>query len=98
LWGESLSGFNCNVEVPMRQGLFILAAGVLVLAPAIGQQIKEEVRKGPVSIKERSTLREHKGPVYVVAFHSGGKMLASCSEDTTIKLWEVRTGQERATL
>ena len=40
----------------------------------------------------------HDGRVQAVAYSPDGKMLASGSEDKTIKLWDVTTGKERATL
>jgi hypothetical protein len=41
----------------MRQGLLIVAAGVLVLAPVTGQQAGEQGPKGQVTIKERATFK-----------------------------------------
>jgi len=51
----------------MRQGLLILAAGLMALAPVTGQQAKEQGPKGQVTIKERVSLVGHKGPVYSAA-------------------------------
>jgi len=38
------------------------------------------------------------GPVNAIAFSSYGQTLASASDDGTIKLWDAKTSQERATL
>jgi WD40 repeat protein len=40
----------------------------------------------------------HEGHAYAVAFSPCGKTLASGSSDRTIKLWDVATGEEKATL
>ena len=40
----------------------------------------------------------HDGRVHSVAYSPDGKTLASGSGDQTIKLWDVTTGKERATL
>ena len=48
--------------------------------------------------KLRATLQGHTQPVQSVAFSPDGKTIASGSRDMTIKLWDVATGKERATL
>jgi WD40 repeat protein len=57
---------------------------------------------GPLSAQEpklRDTLKGHMGMVYSVAYSPDGKTLASGSyDDETVKLWDVQTGKERATL
>src|SRR5438552_12430957 len=82
----------------MRRGLLILAAGVAVLAPVTGQQSGEQRPKGLVTIKELASLKGHDGAVRCVAYSPDGRMLASGSDDSTIKLWDVATGKGRATL
>jgi WD40 repeat protein len=44
------------------------------------------------------TLTGHSGPVNLVAFSSDGKLLASGSADSTVKIWDVATGQLITTL
>src|SRR5947207_5989506 len=46
----------------------------------------------------KNTLQGHTSSVASVAFSPDGKTLASGSLDTTIKLWDMTTGKERATL
>jgi WD40 repeat protein len=43
-------------------------------------------------------LKEHQNKVYTLAFHPNGNIIASGSEDNTIKLWNVNTGKELASL
>ncbi|RKO84419.1 WD40-repeat-containing domain protein [Blyttiomyces helicus] len=47
---------------------------------------------------ERKTLMGHKSPVTRVAFHPVFMILASASEDATIKIWDSETGEFERTL
>jgi len=40
-----------------------------------------------------STLRAHVAPVYQTCFSPDSRLLVSASKDTTLKVWEVRTGK-----
>lgn len=47
---------------------------------------------------EKFSLNGHRAPVNKVIFHPVYNVLASCSEDTTIKIWDYETGNFERTL
>ena len=46
----------------------------------------------------QQTLEGHSGAIYAVAFSSDGKLVASGSDDGTVKLWDTATGALQWTL
>src|SRR5437868_14313467 len=78
-----------NVE-RRRRGAAWLGVVCLGLLPVSSLSAQEP--------KLRATLQGHTGEVVSVAFSPDSKTLASASYDGTLKLWEVATGKELATL
>ena len=81
----------------MKHELSIGLVGIVLalsgsISPVVGQQASSR------QASQRAILQGHTRMVYAVAFSPDGKTLASGSADTTIKLWDVATGQERAAL
>jgi WD40 repeat protein/serine/threonine protein kinase len=48
--------------------------------------------------RPRFVLRRHTGDVYCVTYSPRGDLLASCSKDRTIRLWDAATGAHRCNL
>jgi WD40 repeat protein/GTPase SAR1 family protein len=65
----------------------------------IWQAADDEVRKNlPPGVKLVRTLRGHTGAIGRIAWSLNGQMLASPSEDKTVRLWDAETGKLLCTL
>ncbi len=57
-----------------------------------------DARKLPPGVKLRRTLEGHSKRVFGVAFDPQGRLLATCGDDNTVRLWEAQTGKLLRTL
>jgi platelet-activating factor acetylhydrolase IB subunit alpha len=67
-----------------------LSRGFVKKAPSDGQHIPQP--------PEKLTLSGHRGPVSSVCFHPSFSIVASGSEDSTIKVWDFESGTLEKTL
>src|SRR5215831_684399 len=57
-----------------------------------GQTGEQRAWELPPGVKLRQTLRGHKGRIGRIAWSLDGRLLASPSQDKTIRLWDVEAG------
>ncbi len=81
-------------------------ATLSVAAPPVSKTLKPEAppatakdtAKAEAGWKIRTTLEGHGDGVVNIAFSPNGKVLASASDDSKVKLWDAAAGKELATL
>lgn len=72
-------------------------------------QMQEEINNAPIRKQtssvdwiprapEKQSMTGHRSPITRVVFHPVYQILASSSEDTTIKIWDYETGEFERTL
>lgn len=72
-------------------------------------QMQEEINNAPIRKQtssvdwiprppEKQSMTGHRSPITRVVFHPIYQILASSSEDTTIKIWDYETGEFERTL
>ena len=83
------NAFN-NIFLRIRIGLVLLIG--------IGMPYFSYAADELQSVVPLHTFTEHKGWVYSVSFSPGGQTLASGSDDGTVRLWDVNTGNLLHTL
>src|SRR5689334_13818425 len=79
-------------------GLLTILAAAALLAAADKPAADPGVPEGPAPRKARACLHGHTTIVASVAFTADGTTLASGGCDGMVKLWDVKTGKELATL
>ncbi|HCA97237.1 MAG TPA: hypothetical protein DEP38_22260, partial [Cyanobacteria bacterium UBA9226] len=66
--------------------------------PNPSMQVVAALRQAVYGVREKNRLEGHSNSVISVSFSPDGKTLASGSVDNTIKIWDIATGEVKATL
>jgi WD40 repeat protein len=72
--------------------------GKILAVATLGEAGRPRTELWDIDTKKRRLLIGHSGIINNIAFSPDGKLLASASDDSTTKLWDVATGKNLATL
>ena len=70
------------------------SAGIISRRDVVGSSTSRCLPKGPAKF----TMAAHRSPITCVVFHPVFSVIASSSEDATIKIWDFETGEYERTL
>lgn len=91
-------------------GIYILTSAIKIMElETKSAQMQEEINNAPLRKQtssvdwiprapEKQSMTGHRSPITRVVFHPIYQILASSSEDTTIKIWDYETGEFERTL
>lgn len=94
--------FNCEEQSLLYAAQLYLAGGeILVASGTVFNEIQlwelsassiDSSSQNTTSVAIAKRLRGHEGCVFSLRFNAEGSLLASCSDDRTIRLWDVQKG------
>ncbi|MEQ8462508.1 WD40 domain-containing protein [Coleofasciculus sp. E1-EBD-02] len=82
----------------LRAGIPLKQISEKQVAPSAKVRVANVLRQAVKRVREYNRIEKHDSWVSSVSFSPDGKTLASGSDDNTIKLWNLETGEEIATL
>jgi WD40 repeat protein len=80
-----------ELAVAARDALYLSLSPDRTKIAEAGRDMKVRIRDAK-TLKVERTLRVHDGTVTCVEWHPTLPLLATCSEDCSMKIWDVRTG------
>lgn len=103
LLGPSIPGVQPTTELTEHQ-TFRVGSVITQLAFALDNQTvwlsteSGEVQQWRCAALAQRRQMNHSGPVYGVTISNDGKIVASCSTDATVRVWDATTGQQKSQL
>lgn len=90
---------NLDID-PERSVLLALEAASLTFATdrTVTPESEDALHRAVQASRIRFTLAGHDAIVYSAAFHPRGSLLATASEDETVKVWDLASGEEKLTI
>ena len=90
LWNVEDGARIHSVDAPDAQALSVSPDGTQVAEA--GLDMKVRIRNAE-TLEVSQVLRVHDGPVLDVAWHPKSPLLATCSEDFMLRIWNLQTGE-----